>query len=89
MAPNMGGTNQHIHCSVNNCHYWDSQNVCVASEIMVTSDDIGANKPDTYDHQMAVKAPPTPVDACMSTCCKTFVEKGSSAIQADKVTRLK
>lgn len=89
MAGNMGYTDQHIHCSVSNCNYWDQGNICVASEVLVTSDAIGASQPDSYDHKAATSMSATPVDTCMATCCKTFVEKGSPNIQEDKVTRLR
>lgn len=77
MTHNMGETNQHIHCTVSNCHYYGEGNICAATEIMVTSDQVGATKPDRYDHAMAMGAPQTPVDDCTSSCCKTFVEKDS------------
>jgi hypothetical protein len=89
MPQNMGATNQHIHCTVSNCHYWDQGNICVASEVLVTSDQMANDKPDSYDHQMAVRAPQTPVEACSDSCCKTFVPKNSQNIKEDGATRLK
>ena len=44
-----------VHCSVNNCHYWDQGNVCSASEIMITSDQEASQLPDSFDapkHQL-------------------------------------
>lgn len=80
--------NQHIHCSVNNCHYWAQSNKCMAQEILVTSDAIGASYPDSFDCSQAQQLSPTPVDTCMSSCCKTFVTKNSNQIGADKVKKL-
>lgn len=74
-----------VHCSVNNCHYWDQGNVCGASEIMITSDTVGYNEPDSFDAPQASLAPPSPVDSCMETCCKTFVMKGSPHTEDDGV----
>ncbi|HHW40688.1 MAG TPA: DUF1540 domain-containing protein [Syntrophomonadaceae bacterium] len=78
---------QHIHCSVNNCHYWGKGNVCHAEEIMVTSDALGDNQPDNVDAKMAADISPTPADSCMATCCKTFVEKGGNT-RADGIKRM-
>lgn len=78
---------QHIHCLVNSCHYWKDGNMCVANEILVASDDFGADNPDSVDAPMASRIEPTPVNTCMETCCKTFVDKGSKDIKADGVFR--
>lgn len=79
---------QHIHCSVNNCHYWYQGNMCHAEEILVTSDEIGASYPDQFDCKQSKELAPTPVDTCMSSCCKTFVPANSNMIKADKVKKL-
>jgi hypothetical protein len=79
---------QHIHCSVNNCHYWGQGNKCDAEEILVTSDAIGAAYPDDFDCKQSNQLSPTPVDNCMSSCCKTFVPQNSDKIMADKVKKL-
>ena len=76
---------QHVHCSVNNCHYWVQGNVCGASAIMITSDQVGYEQPDSVDAPQASAAAPSPVDSCMATCCKTFVMKGSPHIEEDEV----
>lgn len=71
---------QHIHCTVDNCHYWDSGNVCLAKEILVTIDAMGQKLPERVDatNMMEVSAEigTTYADNCMSTCCKTFYDKG-------------
>lgn len=80
--------NQHIHCIINNCHYWAQGNKCVANEILVTSDEFGATEPDKVDATMAKQLTPQSADTCMATCCKTFVAKGSGDIKADSVTKM-
>ncbi|HHU75947.1 MAG TPA: DUF1540 domain-containing protein [Firmicutes bacterium] len=77
-----------IHCSIQNCHYWRNGYMCGASEIMVTSDAVGAIEPDSYDAVNHANLKPTPANSCMETCCKTFVDKSSPHIDADGVTRL-
>jgi hypothetical protein len=80
--------NQHIHCAVDNCHYWKQGNMCDANEIVVVSDAFGAQYPDGVDAPKASTFAPTPVNKCMETCCKTFVAHGSDQIGMDGVTRL-
>lgn len=79
---------QHIHCLVNDCHYWDHGNLCKASEILVTADKFGDTQPESVDAKMAAELAPTPAGSCMSTCCKTYVTKGSGQAGADGITRL-
>lgn len=76
---------QHIHCSVNNCHYWAQGNMCHANEIMVTSDTIADQLPDKIDAPKATQIQATPVDTCMDSCCKTFVPKGSGKENTDGI----
>lgn len=80
--------NQEIYCSVNTCHYWDSGNHCKANKIMVTSDAMGDGMPDSFDAPQASRAPATPVNTCMETCCKTFVSRDNQAKTVDGVNRL-
>lgn len=79
---------QHINCSVNNCHYWENGNKCHANEIMVTADKIGASMPDSFDATQAAIAPATPVTHCMETCCKSFVDNGSQKTGIDGIRRM-
>ncbi|HHT01925.1 MAG TPA: DUF1540 domain-containing protein [Firmicutes bacterium] len=79
--------NQHIHCTVNSCHYWNQGNKCQANEILVTSDRIGESRGDSYDATMATSMSETPVGSCMETCCKTYVSKGSDSVKLDGVYR--
>ena len=82
---------QHIHCTVSNCHYWDSENVCLAQEILVTVDQVAADLPDRYDAnnmmEVSQEVGSIPADKCESTCCKTFSEKGSNHQTVAKITR--
>ncbi len=78
---------QHIHCIVSNCHYYGQGNKCLASEIVVVSDDFGAKQPDTMDATQASTFPPSKASTCMETCCKTFVPSDSNQIHADGVTK--
>lgn len=80
--------NQHIHCLIDNCHYWSQGNVCKANEIVVTSDQLGSSQPDRVDARMANQLPTARADSCMSTCCKTFVDSGSDKINADGIKRM-
>jgi len=80
--------NQHIHCLINNCHYWANGNKCAANEILVTSDAFGAGQQDSIDATIAKHLAPSTADSCMSTCCKTFVHRDSSKIRADKITKM-
>lgn len=74
-----------VNCSVSNCHYWTQGNVCGASNIMITADQVGFDKPDSFDAPQASTAPPSPVESCMETCCKTFVLKDSEHVEDDGV----
>ncbi|HAG12228.1 MAG TPA: DUF1540 domain-containing protein [Desulfotomaculum sp.] len=80
---------QHIHCLVNDCHYWNQGNMCKANEILVTSDSFSSNQPDTVDAAMTKQLSPTPAGGtCMSTCCKTYATKDSGGSKVDGVKRM-
>jgi hypothetical protein len=79
---------QHIHCLVNDCHYWHQGNKCGANEIMVATDEFGSSQPDTIDATMATQFAPMAAGSCMSTCCKSYVTKGSNQINADGIKRM-
>lgn len=80
---------QHIHCLVNDCHYWSQGNMCKANEILVTSDSFGSSQPDTVDATMAKQLSPAPAGGtCMSTCCKTYASHGSGGSNVDGVKRM-
>lgn len=80
--------NQHIHCIVNDCHYYQEGNKCVANEILVSTDTFAKNQPDQVDATMATQYNPEKAGSCMATACKTYVTKGSNKINADKVTKM-
>lgn len=80
--------NQHIHCLISNCNYWDSGNNCQANEIIVTSDQFGSQNPDRIDAPQAKSLQSETASDCMSTCCKTFVEKGSNKTTTDGIKRM-
>lgn len=67
--------NQEIYCSVSNCHYYAAGHKCNAEKIMVTSDPVAHNLPDTMDAVKSQEFPDSPVSSCMESCCKTFVAK--------------
>jgi hypothetical protein len=79
---------QHIHCIVNDCHYWKQGNMCVANEILVATDQFGATQPDKIDCNMAKQLTPQTAGTCMQTCCKSYVPKGSKNITQDGVKKM-
>lgn len=79
---------QHIHCIVNDCHYYTQGNRCLANEILVTTDKFGENQPDKIDCEMASELSPQKAGSCMETCCKSYVPKGSDKINVDGVKKI-
>lgn len=80
--------NQHIHCIVNDCHYWQQGNKCAANEILVATDKFGASQPDAVDAQMATQLTADAAGSCMSTCCKSYVPKGSENVSVDGINKM-
>ncbi len=81
--------NQHIHCIVSDCHYYEQGNKCVANEILVSTDNFAIEQPDHIDANIAKKlTPASAAGNCMSTACKTYVTKGSKKINDEGVTRM-
>ena len=80
---------QHIHCIVNDCHYWEQGNKCVANEILVTTDDFGAKYREEIDAHMAAQLTPQSAGDCMTTCCKSFIPKDSKYNSFDGVKKMK
>jgi len=76
-----------VYCSVNNCHYWQQGNRCDANQILITSDSMADQAPDSVDAPKAATIEPTPTSDCLSTCCKTFVPSGSGKEHQDGVYR--
>lgn len=65
-----------VRCTVRNCHYFGAGNVCNASEILITSDEVGQRYPQDVDVQqlstVLEDVGETPARHCEETCCKTF-----------------
>ncbi|MBS3969236.1 MAG: DUF1540 domain-containing protein [Clostridia bacterium] len=80
--------NQHIHCIVSDCHYYESGNKCVANEILVATDQFGASQPEQVDAQMAMKLTPETAGNCMETCCKSYIPKNSNFTSSDSVKKM-
>lgn len=73
---------QHIHCTVQNCYYWENPNHCLAKEILVTTDTEASEAPEHVDAtnlmEVASEIGTTSAHTCMATCCKTFHDKAKS-----------
>jgi len=80
---------QHIHCIVNDCHYWQEGNTCTANEILVASDEFGSNHPEEVDAHMAANLIPQPAGDCMTTCCKSYIPQDSPYTTLDGVKKMK
>lgn len=80
--------NQHIHCIVSDCHYWEQGNNCVANEILVATDEFGEDNPEEIDAQMASSLSPMTAGDCMTTCCKSFIPKDSKYTNLDGIQRM-
>ena len=72
-------------CSIDNCHYWAKGNECMASQILITSDEVGRQEPESFDAPVASNMERTPVNKCMETCCKTFMGRDTRNKHADDV----
>ncbi|MDD4335323.1 MAG: DUF1540 domain-containing protein [Desulfotomaculaceae bacterium] len=81
-------TDQHIHCIVSDCHYWNQGNKCHANEILVANDAFGSQQPDNIDVASAGQLTPGTAGTCTATCCKTYVTKDSDQIKSDTVKRM-
>ena len=80
--------NQHIHCIVSDCHYWEHGNKCIANEILVSTDSFANKQPDKVDATMANKLSPETAGSCAQTCCKSYVPTTSDKIKADNIKRM-
>lgn len=78
---------RNIRCSIVNCHYWGQGNRCQATEIMVTSDEMSNQLPDSIDAPMAGQITQTPVGKSSESCCHTFVNKQSFKQNLDGVMK--
>ena len=76
---------QIVRCSISNCHYYAQGKLCQANEIMVMSDTMSNNLPETMDAPQAAQVKHTPVTKGTESCCKTFVPKDSFQQNLDGV----
>lgn len=81
--------NQHIHCIVSDCNYWEQGNKCVANEILVATDQFGATNPEEIDAHKANQLKPESAGDCMTTCCKSFIPKDSPYKTQDGIKKMK
>ncbi|GAB6098262.1 DUF1540 domain-containing protein [Halanaerocella petrolearia] len=69
----------HVHCTVDNCQWWQEPNLCVAEKLLVVSDDFAnklSNEVDVEDtNQIIEEEGLSPVNDCAQSCCKTFVAR--------------
>ena len=80
--------NQHIHCLVNDCHYWGQGNKCQANEILVSPDSFAENQPAEIDATMANQLNSAAAGSSMATACKTYVTKGSDEVNQDRIRKM-
>lgn len=81
--------NQHIHCIVKDCHYFQEGNKCVANEILVATDSFGASQLEEVDAQMSSSLTPETAGNCMTTCCKSYIPKNSPYTGLDSINKMK
>lgn len=79
---------QHIHCIISDCHYWEQNNKCMADKILVATDEFGENYPESVDASMVNQLSPKQAGRCETTCCKTYVPKGSEYKGMDQARRM-
>ena len=57
-----------VNCTVDNCKYWTSKNMCTADKIVVQNDEEGGFSPSAKIDSLKA----TPASAKDDTCCQTF-----------------
>lgn len=57
-----------VNCTVNNCKYWTSSNLCTAQQIVVQNDAQGGFSSNANLSSLAA----TPANSNDDTCCQTF-----------------
>jgi hypothetical protein len=71
-----------VRCTVNNCRHWGNGDHCTAAHILVTTDEIGEQYPESIDASCASdivrQHGHTAAGSCMQTCCKTFAPREGS-----------
>ncbi|ADL12673.1 DUF1540 domain-containing protein [Acetohalobium arabaticum] len=71
------GPKSHVHCTVENCKWFEEPNLCVAEKILITSDDFSKELPNEMDveetNQIVNQKGLSPITECYQSNCKTFV----------------
>lgn len=57
-----------VNCTVDNCKYWSSGNLCSAQQIIIQNDEEGGFTPNAELSNLSA----TPADSIDETCCQTF-----------------
>ena len=69
----------HVHCTVENCKWFEQPNLCIAEKILVVSDDFAKKLPNETDveesNQIVNQEGLSPITECYQSCCKTFVPR--------------
>ena len=69
----------HVHCTVENCKWFEQPNLCVAEKLLVVSDEMAdelANEIDVEQtNQIVNEQGLSTVSDCTQSCCKTFVPR--------------
>jgi hypothetical protein len=60
-----------VNCTVDNCKYWNSGNLCEAQQIVIQNDEQGGFSPSAKLKELGA----TPADDVDDTCCQTFKMK--------------
>lgn len=69
----------HVHCTVENCQWWQSPNLCSAEKIVIVSDESARDLPNEVDveqiNQIVSQTGLSSINDCSECCCKTFVPR--------------
>ncbi len=68
---------QKVSCGIKNCHYWTEDNICGATEILITSGKWAKSQGTQPSLSSPTAVPVTPVADRTQTACQTFVTKAS------------
>lgn len=60
-----------VNCTVDNCQYWTSGNLCKAQQIVIQNDEDGGFSPNAELKNLSA----TPAESNDDTCCQTFKMK--------------
>ncbi len=66
-----------VSCTVNTCKYWENDNLCNASRIVIQSDAGGGFPPSAS----VDKLDKTPAESKDETCCQTFRNEGHTTMK--------